>query len=50
MNFTVKLIFSAVIVFLISGCSTYSTEDYGDSGASNKESACKNMEPAQEMK
>lgn len=50
MNLNLKLIFSVVILILTTGCSTYSTEDYGDPEVSNKESLCKNMEPAQEMK
>ena len=50
MNLKFKLIFSAVILILTNGCSTYSEEDYGDSDVSNKESICINMEPSQEMK
>jgi len=50
MNLKLKLIFSAVILILANGCSTYSEEDYGDPDFSKKESLCINMEPAQEMK
>jgi len=50
MNLKFKLIFSAVILILTNGCSTYSEEDYGDSDVSKKESLCINMEPSQEMK
>lgn len=50
MNLKLKLIFSTVIIILINGCSTYSTEDYGDPDVGKKESLCINMEPAQEMK
>jgi hypothetical protein len=34
----------------ISGCSTYSEEDYGEAEANKRESSCVNMEPAQEAK
>jgi len=50
MNLKFRLIFSAVILILTSGCSTYSAEDYGDPNVSKKKSLCINMEPAQEMK
>ena len=50
MNLQLKLILTAVIIILINGCSTYSTEDYGDPEVSKNESLCTNMEPAQEMK
>jgi hypothetical protein len=50
MKLILKLILSPVILALASGCSTYSTEDYGDADVSKKESLCLNMEPAQEMK
>jgi len=50
MNLKLKLIFSAVILILANGCSTYSAEDYGDPDVSKNESLCINMEPAQEMK
>ncbi|WP_085298749.1 hypothetical protein [Cognaticolwellia mytili] len=45
-----SLILLAVVFSLLSGCTTYSTEDYKDSATSKKESSCINMEPAQEMK
>ena len=45
-----KLILSALIIMLANGCSTYTTEDYGESGVSSKASSCVNMTPAQEMK
>lgn len=50
MNLKFKLIFSAVIIILANGCSTYSIEDYGEPGIKKKEFSCVNMEPAQEMK
>ena len=50
MGFKHRLTFSAVMLVLASGCATYSEEDYGDPNVSNKESQCKNMETAQEMK
>lgn len=50
MNLKFELIFSAVILILINGCSTYSEEDYGDADVSKKESLCINMDPSQEMK
>ncbi|MCJ8321057.1 MAG: hypothetical protein MJK12_15565 [Colwellia sp.] len=50
MNLKLKLIFSAVILILANGCSSYSVEDYGDTDVSKKESLCINMEPAHEMK
>jgi hypothetical protein len=50
MNLQLKLIFSAVILIVATGCSTYSSEDYGDPDVSNKKSLCINMEPSQEMK
>jgi len=50
MNLKLKLIYSAVILILANGCSTYSVEDYGVPDVSKKESLCINMEPAQEMK
>ena len=36
------------LVFLLKGCSSYSEEDYGNAGVTNKETLCVNMEPAQE--
>lgn len=50
MNLKFKLIFSALIIVLANGCSTYTKDDYGDPRVNNKESSCINMEPAQEMK
>jgi hypothetical protein len=50
MNIKLKLILSIVIVIFTNGCSSYSTEDYGDADDSKKESLCINMEPALEMK
>ena len=50
MNLQFKLIISALISILANGCSSYSTEDYGEAGVSRKAASCVNMEPAQEMK
>jgi hypothetical protein len=50
MNLQFKLIISALISILANGCSSYSTEDYGEAGVSRKAASCVNMEPAHEMK
>jgi hypothetical protein len=50
MNLKFTLILSSMIIVLANACSSYSTEDYGESGVNKKESLCVNMEPAQEMK
>jgi len=50
MNTKVTTLYLSAFFILSSGCSTYSTEDYGKSGVSNKESECTNMEPAQALK
>jgi hypothetical protein len=38
------------VVILLSGCSTYSEEDYGEPDTLKSESLCVNMEPAQEAR
>jgi hypothetical protein len=50
MNVTVKVIVSVAMLALANGCSSYSTEDYGDPMATRSDSLCANMEPAQELK
>lgn len=49
MHLKFKLISSLAIIFLASACSSYSTEDYAEPGASQKITSCINMEPAQQM-
>lgn len=39
-----------VVAALTIGCSTYSEDDYGQTGEKAQQTSCKNMEPAQEMK
>lgn len=50
MNLKRRLLFSSIILVLANGCSSYSTDDYGDPHAKKNESKCINMDPAQEMK
>lgn len=50
MNLKVNLITLTTTLLVVTGCSTYSPEDYGDPNVNNKGSSCTNMEPAQEMK
>ncbi|WP_158967281.1 hypothetical protein [Paraglaciecola sp. L3A3] len=42
-----KIIFTAVMFIILHGCSTYSSEDYGDPNVAKKESLCINIEPNQ---
>lgn len=50
MNLQYKLLSLIVLIVFFSGCSSYSTDDYGESGVNRKVSSCINMEPAQAMK
>lgn len=49
MHLKLKLMSSLAVIFLASACSSYSTEDYAEPGASQKVTSCINMEPAQQM-
>lgn len=40
MNLKRRLLFSSIILVLANGCSSYSTDDYGDPHAKKNESKC----------
>lgn len=50
MTIKLKIVCSALILALTTGCSAYKAEDLHDANATNKASSCVNMDPAQEMK
>lgn len=47
MNSNIAVIYFTVIFILLSGCSAYSEQDYGEADIGQKDSLCVNMEPAQ---
>lgn len=46
----IKIICLVTFIVFLSGCSSYSVDDYGEADNQTNETSCINMEPAQEAK